>query len=368
MANHGASAENGGGGRDKSVNLKGKRKGAVTMDQAARHAGVSVMTVSRVMNNVPGVKVSTRDIVMRAVKELGYSPNAAARSLARHGSGRVGLLYSNPSAGYLSEILVGALDEAQRSGALLVIEKCDLSLESEKAAIARMVSGGVAGVILPAPHADSLPAIADLRDQGVIAVAVGTGRSRQDANVVRMDDFGAAADMTRHLLELGHRRIGFIKGAENQSVSMERQLGFEHEIRKAEPAARVSVEQGNFTYRSGFEAAEKLLAEPQPPTAIFASNDDMAAGVMAAAHRRGLDVPGDLTVVGFDDTHIATAVWPELTTIRQPVAAMAEAALRIVLDESRSGRDRARAGKPVDRMLPHELIVRASSGPAPAVD
>jgi LacI family transcriptional regulator len=335
------------------------------MDQVAQHAGVSVMTVSRVMNNVPGVKKTTREVVMRAVKELGYSPNAAARSLARHGSGRVGLLYSNPSAGYLSEILVGALDEAQRSGALLVIEKCDLSLESEKAAIGRLVSGGVAGVILPAPHADSQPAIAELQDHGVIAVAVGTGRSRSDANVVRMDDFAAAADMTRHLLELGHRRIGFVKGAENQTVSMERLLGFEHEIRNTEPAATALIEPGNFTYRSGFEAAERLLSDPQPPTAIFASNDDMAAGVVAAAHRRGLDVPGDLSVAGFDDTHIATAVWPELTTVRQPVARMAEAALRIVLDESRSGRDRARDGKPVDRMLPHELIVRTSSGQVP---
>lgn len=348
-----------------SVSTTRRRKGAVTMDEVARHAGVSVMTVSRVMNNVPGVKKTTRETVMRAVAELGYSPNAAARSLARHGSGRVGLLYSNPSAGYLSEILVGALDEAQRSGALLVIEKCDVSLDSEKAAIERLVSGGVAGVILPAPHADSQPAIAELHAQGVIAVAVGTGRQRPDANVVRMDDFAAAAEMTRHLLELGHRRIGFVKGAANQTVSMERQLGFETEMRRADPSASMLVEPGNFTYRSGFEASERMLDDTDPPTAIFASNDDMAAGVMAAAHRRGLDVPGDLSVVGFDDTHIATAVWPELTTVRQPVARMAEAALRMVLDESRSGRDRARDGMPVDRLLPHELIVRASSGPAP---
>lgn len=354
-----------GAGRKTGLSTRKKSKGAVTMEEVARHAGVSVMTVSRVMNNVVGVKTSTRDVVMRSVKELGYSPNAAARSLARHGSGRVGLLYSNPSAGYLSEILVGALDEAQRSGALLVIEKCDLSLESEKAAIDRLVSGGVAGVILPAPHADSQAAIAELHEHGVIAVAVGTGRMRPDANVVRMDDFAASAEMTRYLLDLGHRRIGFVKGAVNQTVSMQRLLGFETEIRRADPPATMLVEQGNFTYRSGFQAAERMLSDREPPTAVFASNDDMAAGVMAAAHRRGLDVPGDLSVTGFDDTHIATAVWPELTTVRQPVARMAESALRIVLDESRSGRDRAKDGAPVDRLLPHELVLRASSGPAP---
>ena len=338
-----------------------KRTGGVTMDHVAREAGVSLMTVSRVMNNVPTVKASTREAVMRAVKQLGYSPNAAARSLARNGAGRIGLLYSNPSAGYLSQLLVGALDGAQTSGALLVIEKCNASPDSESAAIGRLVAGGVAGVILPAPHAESERAIAALRQAGVVAIAVGTGHARPDAHAVRMDDFAAAAEMARHLIELGHRRIGFITGAANQTASIERLHGFESEVLRADPPAEPLVEPGDFTYRSGFEAAERLLTLDHPPTAIFASNDDMAAGALAAAHRRGLDVPGDLSVTGFDDTPLATAVWPELTTIRQPVAQMAEAALRLVLQESReqAGRD-GRA--PINQLLPHQLIVRASTG------
>lgn len=340
------------------------RRGAVTIEDVARHVGVSPMTVSRVINNFTGVKQSTRETVLRAVEELGYSPNPAARSLARHGGRRVGLIYSNPSAGYLSEFLVGALDGAQRSGSLLMIEKCGTSADSEKAAIARLVAGGVAGVILPSPHAESEPAHAELKLHKVAAVAVGTGLLRQEANTVRIDDFAAAAEMTRHLLELGHTRIGFIKGAANQTASAERLLGFENEIRNARPSASALVEEGDFTYRSGLEAAKRLLSSKAPPTAIFASNDDMAAGVLAAAHYRGLVVPDQLSVAGFDDTPIATAVWPELTTIRQPVAEMTEAAVRIVADAGRI-RSAGAPAKAVDRLLPYKLVVRASTGPAP---
>ena len=340
------------------------RRGAVTIEDVARQVGVSPMTVSRVINNFTGVKASTRETVMRAVEELGYSPNPAARSLARHGGRRVGLLYSNPSAGYLSEFLVGALDGAQWSGSLLMIEKCDATPECEKAAIGRLVAGGVAGVILPSPHAESRPAHAELKLHGVAAVAVGTGLMRQDANTVRIDDFAAAAEMTRHLLALGHTRIGFIKGAANQTASAERLRGFESEMDRAGPEAAALVEEGDFTYRSGLEAAKRLLSAAQAPTAIFASNDDMAAGVLAAAHHRGYVVPDQLSVAGFDDTPITTAVWPELTTIHQPVAEMTEAAVRIVADGGRSGPS-GMPGKPVDRLLPYKLVVRASTGPAP---
>ncbi|TRO95564.1 LacI family transcriptional regulator [Glycocaulis profundi] len=344
-----------------------KRKQVVTIDDVAKAAGVSPMTVSRVMNGFSGVKDTTREAVMKAVEELGYSPNIAARSLARHGSGRVGLLYSNPSAGYLSQFLVGALDGAQAAGALLLIEKCAPDPESEKAAIGKLVAGGAGGVILPSPHAESYSAQSELKAAGVAAVAVSTGRLRSDASAVRIDDFAAAAEMTRHLLELGHRRIGFIKGAPNQTASAERLLGFETEIRNAEPVASGLIEQGDFTYRSGFEAGDRLLSAHQPPTAIFASNDDMAVGVLAAAHRRGLDVPGQLSIAGFDDTSIATTVWPELTTVRQPVSDMAETAVKMLIEEI-GARRRKGDRDPAERMLPHALIVRDSTGPAPKGD
>ena len=337
-------------------------KSVVKISDVARAAGVSPMTVSRVMNHAAGVKPSTRDAVMAVVRQLGYSPNAAARNLARAGAGRLGLLYSNPSASYLSEFLIGALEGVRRSGAQLLIEKCDdADPDSERAAIARLVEGGVVGVVLPPPHGESWAALAEIQAHGLSVVSVATGRFKSDAGTVRIDDMAAAAEMTRHLLELGHRRIGFIKGAPNQTASAERLIGFETELQAAGTSAESLVEAGEFTYRSGFEATERLLAARRPPTAIFASNDDMAVAAIAAAHRRGLDVPGQLTVVGFDDTPLATAVWPALTTIRQPIAEMAHAAIRMLAEDA--------GGKPIgdnnrrEQLIAHTLVIRDSSAP-----
>lgn len=325
----------------------------------AQLAGVSAMTVSRVMNHSAGVKPTTRDAVMAAVERLGYAPNAAARSLARAGAGRLGLLYSNPSASYLSEFLIGALDGVSRSGVQLQIEKCDSDPESERAAIARLAAGGVSGIVLPPPHGESVAAFEAIKSHGLVAVAVAAGGFISDAISVSIDDRAAAAEMTRHLLGLGHRRIGFIKGAGDQMASAERFAGFQAEVRAAATPVETLVEEGDFTYRSGLEAADRMLSSSRPPTAIFASNDDMAMAVIAAAHRRGLDVPRQLTVVGFDDTALATAVWPALTTIRQPIAEMAGVAIRLLVEALASGQ--GMSAKAREQLIAHALIVRDSS-------
>ncbi len=339
--------------------MSGSKPTAAKIDDVARMAGVSPMTVSRVMNNASGVRASTREGVLKAVEALGYTPNAAARSLASAGAGRVGLLYSNPSAGYLTEFLLGALDGAHRTGAQLLIEKCEAGPESERKAIARLAASGAKGVLLPPPHGESWAALAEVQAHGLEAVAVAAGRFRSEAASIRIDDMAAAAEMTRYLLDLGHRRIGFIKGASNQTASAERLIGFETEMRAATPNAEGLIEAGDFTYRSGFEAAERLLSAAKRPTAIFASNDEMAAAAIAAAHRRGLSVPAELTIVGFDDTQIATTLWPALTTIRQPIADMAEAAIGLLCRPSPG----EGAGATGERLMEHVLVKRESSGP-----
>jgi LacI family transcriptional regulator len=187
-----------------------------------------------------------------------------------------------------------------------------------------------------------------------------TGRAREDVSCVRIDDYHAAREMTLHLISLGHTRIAFIKGQPTQTASAQRLAGFEAAMEESglevDPAL---VVQGYFTYKSGLEAAEKLLGRKRIPTAIFASNDDMAAAAISVAHRRALDVPGDLSVVGFDDTPIATTVWPELTTVRQPIAAMAEAAINLLLHKIRRPKDR-HATQPVDHLVPYVLVKRDS--------
>lgn len=327
----------------------------IKISDVAALAGVSMMTVSRVMNRRGAVRADTREAVMKAVEALGYAPNVAARSLALGGLDRIGLLYSNPSVGYLSEFLLGALEGVRSHGGQLIVEQCDDAAESEVAAIQRLAAGGVRGLLLPAPHGESVAALTEADRLGLRVVAVASGAFRSAATAVRIDDRAAAADMTRRLLDLGHRRIGFITGASNQSASAERLAGFRAEI-DATPDAEGVIEAGEFTYRSGLDAAGRLLDRVDAPTAIFASNDDMALGAIALAHQRRLDVPGRLTVVGFDDTPMATEVWPPLTTVRQPIAQMAAEAVAHLVRGGEAGQD---------VVLPHALIERGTSGPKP---
>jgi LacI family transcriptional regulator len=341
-----------------------RRRGkAVTIHEVARKAGVSSMTVSRVTNGGDSVRDATRERVLRAIHELDYSPNPAARSLAGAQGARIALIYSNPSEAYLSALLVGTLEMASRMAAQLVLEKWDELRPAAERSAARKLAHSVAGVILPPPLCESIAITSEFAAAGVPVVAVATGRFRANVCCVRIDDFRASSEMTAHLITLGHSRIGFIKGHPNQTASAERLAGFRATLKESGLRSTPAyIEQGYFTYRSGLDAAERLLARKHPPTAIFASNDDMAAAVVSVAHRRGLEVPRDLSVVGFDDTVTATTVWPELTTIRQPIAAMGEAALNVLLRKirRRNAADDAESG---DHLFAHVLVKRDSAAP-----
>ncbi|GAB2509329.1 LacI family DNA-binding transcriptional regulator [Pseudoxanthomonas sangjuensis] len=346
----------------KSVRRKGQ---AVTIDAVASFANVSPMTVSRVVNGTGNVRESTRERVMRAVRELGYTPNLAASSLAAAQGTRIALIYTNPSGAYLRELLVGALRGATRTAAQLVIDAWDeYDAEAERNA-ARALVKSVAGVILPPPLCESKVVVTELVRAGVPVVAIASGRFHDDISCVRIDDFRASKEITEHLIAFGHRRIGFIKGNPNQTASALRFDGYRAALEQAGiEFDRALVAQGYFTYRSGLDAAEKLLERRQAPTAIFASNDDMAAAVVSVAHRRGLDVPRDLSVVGYDDTSAATTVWPELTTIHQPIASMADSAIDVLLRGIR--RKEGEARKMIDHVVAHQLVKRDSVAPPPA--
>lgn len=298
------------------------------------------MTVSRVINAESNVRDSTRETVHAAIAKLNYAPNRAARRLAGASQLRVGLLYSNPSEAYLSAFLLGSLEQAGRADIQLVVQNANVGGEEREVA-QRLVDSGVDGIILPPPLCDAQPVLDLLCDAGVPTVVVATARHPEALAAVSIDDRGAAREMTTHLLDLGHQRIGFISGNPNLAASSERLGGYCDALGARGIALDDAlVTQGLFTYRSGLEAAEELLEAGDPPSAIFASNDDMAAATVAVAHRRGLDVPGDLTVVGFDDSALATTIWPELTTIHQPIADMSRAAVDLLagmLRDKRSG-------------------------------
>ncbi len=337
--------------------------GVPTIADVAAKAGFSLMTVSRVINGEKNVRQSTRDVVLEVIKKLNYSPNQAARTLAGAEPIRIGLLYSNPSTAYLSRYLLGSLEQARLSHAQLIIEKCDSGAAEEEAAVAAVIATGVDGIILSPPMSDSLRILELLEKTTVLSVVVANWRPDACVSVVRIDDREAAAAMTRHIIGLGHKRIGFIVGNPRHKASEQRELGFRMAMNRAGLAVPDSmVAQGAFTYRSGLEAAETLLQLPERPTAIFASNDDMAAATVAVAHRHHLDVPTDLTVCGFDDTDFAQSIWPELTTIHQPIAKMSETAVEMLVGQIRA--QRAGKTKPVqDTLLPFTLIKRDSDGP-----
>jgi LacI family transcriptional regulator len=342
----------------KSVRRKSR---GVTIDEVATLAGVSPMTVSRVMNGQGKVRDATRERVLQAVRQLDYTPNLAASSLAAAQHTRIALVYTNPSGAYLREMLVGLLRVASRTSIQLVVDYWDnLDPEAERKA-ARAMSGKVDGVILPPPVCESHAAVSEFVRAEIPVVAIAAGRSSDEISCVRIDDLRAGKELAEYLIAKGHSRIGFIKGRPDLSASSNRYQGFQAALHEAGlPLDTALVQQGDYTYRSGLKAAEKILGHKQPPTAIIASNDDMAAAAVSVAHRHGLDVPRDLAVVGFDDTSAATTVWPELTTIHQPIASMANAAIDILLRTIRR-KDRSTRVL-VDQVVPHRLIVRGSVG------
>jgi LacI family transcriptional regulator len=336
-----------------------RTQSAPTVADVARAAGVSSMTVSRVINGETNVVEATRVKVQDAVRLLGYVPNSAARSLAGGRQCRIALLHSNPSAAYLSEFLVGTLEEASTSDAQLVVEHCT-GAESAEALAMRLEAHRIDAVLLPPPLCDDAALRQALHARDMPMVQIATGRPVDSAHAVTIDDEGAAYAMTRHLVARGHRRIGFVSGNANQTASHLRRRGYERALEEAGiPLDPLLVAEGDFTYRSGLAAAEVLLRCEPRPTAIFASNDDMAAAASAVAHRHRLDVPRDLSIVGYDDTPIATTVWPELTTIRQPIQEMARLGTRLLIEAVQH----KRAGgsfSPRHECLDFELVPRAS--------
>src|SRR5438445_3636252 len=210
-----------------------RKKGAPTIADVAAYAGFAPMTVSRVINGEDNVRQETREAVQAAIAKLKYSPNLAARTLAGAEQVRIGMLYSNPSAAYLSEFLVGSLEQARLSHVQLVVEKCDAD-QHEDEVVRELLATGVDGIILPPPLCDSKRIHAVLTKAGALAVAVASASPRAGYLAVRIDDHAAAVAMTRHILSLGHTRIGFVTGNPDQTASAQRLAGYKAALAEVE--------------------------------------------------------------------------------------------------------------------------------------
>lgn len=341
---------------------KKKVRSAMTIKDVAAYVGYAPMTVSRVVNGGGHVRKEVYEEIKAAIEKLGYSPNLAARTLAVGKHLRIGILFNDSSNTFSTEVLTSCLEYARRSYMQIVVGKCDLG-SHEIEVIQELLQEGVDGIIVPPPLCDSKPVHALFAKLGALGVAIGSTRENTALMTVRIDDYSAAAAMTRHLLSLAHRRIGFIIGDPAQGCSARRLAGFEAAMKDAGiEVDEELIRQGDFTYRSGLKAAHELFKLHDPPTAIFASNDNMAAAAVSVAHRFHLDVPNDLTICGFDDTDISRWMWPELTTIRQPIAEMGRTAIRMLVSAI-EGRQARGTNTNQHQVLPFSLVRRDSDAP-----
>lgn len=336
-------------------------RATATISDVAEAAGVSIKTVSRVFNEEPNVREETRQRVLQIVAELDYHPNIAARSLAGRKSFLIGLLYDNPCANYILGLQSGSLDRLRGDKWRLLVVPCEDSARmGGKSTVSMVRAAGVGGVILTSPICDNAEIVNELLAARIpmvrIAPADNVGADAVTPSV-GMDDRSAAAEITRHLIGLGHRRIAIILGDPTHSSNNERWAGFRRAMDEAGLELDPSlIGRGLYTFESGLEAARPLLDRPDRPTAIFAQNDDMAAGAIVAAGELGISVPAELSVAGFDDSQIASTVWPRITTIRQPIRAMAQAATDALV-KMLEGAQRA----PEHRVMPYELVLRGST-------
>ena len=330
---------------------------AITIKDVALRAGVSIKTVSRVLNREPHVRPDTRDAVLAAVQALNYVPNVSARALAGSRSYLIGLYFDDPTPAYVSQAEQGVMGACRRFGYHLIVERLQRRDEDFGAQLAGLRDHvRVDGSIITPPLCDELALLDVLDAHGARYVRISPTVQPERSPSVQFDDYGAAYAMTGRLIGMGHRRIAFISGPEEHVAAYRRQQGFIQAMRDAGlNIAPEWLERGDFHSRSGWLAGERLLTGPRPPTAVFAGNDDMALGVMAVANRLHLDIPGHLSLVGFDDTPSAEAVWPQLTTVRQPVLEMARAAAMLLIEPD----DEAEAT--AVHMLDFTLVFRESA-------
>ena len=330
-----------------------------TINDIARLAGVSKKTVSRVINASPYVQKETRERIEAVIAEHGYAPDPQARGLAFRRSFLIGLVYDNPNPQYVVNMQLGLLDGMRGSGFELVVHPCNRASPTFLADLRGFVERQrLFGVVLT-PSVSEDERVAELMaDIGCAYVRVASVSVDTPQHMIETRDRLGGEAAAQHLADLGHRRMAFISGPPTFRSSRERREGFEAGL--AARGLRLEAayaREGAYTFESGIERARELLSIAPRPTAIFAGNDEMAAGVLQAARQMGVAVPQDLSVVGFDDFEIARRLWPSLTTIRTPTREIGRLAVERLMGREDEGRE------PKDR-LP-SLVIRESSGPAP---
>ncbi|HMC92364.1 MAG TPA: LacI family DNA-binding transcriptional regulator [Allosphingosinicella sp.] len=340
-----------------------QRTGKPTINDVARLSGVSKKTVSRVINRSPLLNDETRERVQKVIRELGYVPNPQARALALRTNFLIGLIHDNPNAQMVLNVQQGILEALVGTDFAMVVRPVDRGasslMDDVRTFLERQRPYGVV-ILPPLSENDALARLCE--ELGCRYVRMGSAELDDADHMVASNDREAVTEAVQFLYTQGHKLIGLIAGPHGFRSAAERRRGFEDALASASlKLPRSLIAQGNYTFESGIAAAEKLLDLSPRPTAIFSSNDEMAAGVIHAARERGIAVPEELSVIGFDDTPIASHIWPPLTTVRWPIVSMARSAALKLLG-TQSGGD-AEVAEP--SLFLSRLVKRASVAMAP---
>jgi LacI family transcriptional regulator len=340
-----------------------------TIKDVAKLAGVSFKTVSRVINREPSVGEELQHRVWAAIKDLNYQPNLSARQL-RGTPSFIAFIYDNPNSHYVIEMQHGLLAECRAQGYELLIHPTNARADNVIEELEQLLGNGhVAGLVLTPPFSESPELIAALRgrQRHFVRIVSGTRDPAEDEPCVFVDDYQAAFEITDYLAGLGHRAIAFLGGEDSHRSNLERRRGYlaaleHHDI----PADDRLLVPGEFTFDSGAERTRKLLEGAQRPTAIFAANDEIAAGALFAARIAGVAVPEELSIVGFEDSPFSRQTWPKLTTAHQPNAAIAACAASYLIASIRAARNGSHTQALPDNGFRPRLVVRDSTAmPAP---
>lgn len=344
----------------------GQRLQRPTISTVAAQARVSIKTVSRVLNNSASVTAQTREHVMAVMRKLSYRPSPTARTLAGHPSLLVGMPFDSSAARYVTEVQMGALATFRASNYQVVMHACDAYAADVVEEIVTFVQRvRVDGIILTPPlsHMESIAEA--LSASSVPLVKIAAPRHADFARSVFTNEREACAAMVNYLALNGHAHIGFVAGPTACTASEQRYLGYLDGLKQADlPLLPALVKRGANTVASGIACGREMLTQRRDhrPTAVFASNDEMAAGVLRAAHDLHIHVPGELSVAGFEDSPIASQIWPKLTTIRQPIRKMAERAAALLMEQLRSGQEQSeRHREAALHVVESSLIVRQST-------
>jgi LacI family transcriptional regulator len=329
-----------------------------TINDVAKQAGVSIKTVSRVINNETSVRQLTREKVQLAVEELNYQPNLSARNLAGAKSFSVAYIYDNPNAYYIIDMQEGILSACKQQGFELLIHPCDAKSKSITEEVVNMVKHArIAGLILTPPLSEMPDFVKTLVELDVKVVRIMSGDVAPDdlSPCVMVNDRDAAQTITQHLIDLGHKDIAFIAGDAEHMSTIERYKGYRRALKASDiDFDKTLVIEGEYSFDSGVSGAKQLMSSEDNkvrPTAIFSCNDEIAAGALFAARLMNISIPEQLSIVGFENSPFSRQTWPKLTTADQPNKQIAEDAANLLISQVRKQKNQTKISQYVPKLI-----------------